>query len=429
MVAKIKMIGMLFLALVAGSVSQVQAYDLTANSVDNEVFLLLLNENPGGVFHSISVDVNAPAFISNTIEVTNTPGAINGGGSDLVVLQFDVGNAAFNTSGDLIVTVSGMVAGNAVSVDFTVPLRVWFSAPAAQGFVGTGEPSPNPGGTDTDGDGVPDSLEVAYGSDPILASSIPGQVDSDGDGIEDGSDPDPSDPCNPSTFVAACDFDTDGDGAFDRVEGSSADTDNDGTLNYLESSVLDNDSDGVANELDPADGNPCVPSTFGAGCTQDTDGDGKTDAIEGATTDTDGDGTPDYNESSLLDDDGDGLSNELDANNGDHCVPSTFGTNCTVDTDGDGETDASEGEFVDTDADGLFDYEESSITDTDTDGVADELDPANGNPCNPDPLAPGCSVPEADVPLFGLSASLLLAALLAIFGVVQVQRRSQEGVK
>ena len=124
---------MLLLALVAGSVSQVQAFDLTANSADNEVFLLLLNENPGGVFHSISVNVDAPAFISNTIEVTNTPGAINGGGSDLVVLQFDVGNAAFNTSGDLIVTVSGMVAGNAVSVDFTVPLRVWFSAPAAQG--------------------------------------------------------------------------------------------------------------------------------------------------------------------------------------------------------------------------------------------------------------------------------------------------------
>ncbi|MDB4529068.1 MSCRAMM family adhesin SdrC [Pseudomonadales bacterium] len=429
MVAKIKMIGMLLLALVAGSVSQVQAFDLTANSADNEVFLLLLNENPGGVFHSISVNVDAPAFISNTIEVTNTPGAINGGGSDLVVLQFDVGNAAFNTSGDLIVTVSGMVAGNAVSVDFTVPLRVWFSAPAAQGFVGTGEPSPNPGGTDTDGDGVPDSLEVAYGSDPSLASSIPGQIDSDGDGIEDGSDPAPSDPCNPSTFVTVCDFDTDSDGKFDRVEGQSTDTDSDGAADYIESSLIDDDGDGVSNELDANNSDPCIPSPFGTNCTVDTDGDGVSDAVEGEFTDTDSDGAPDYTESALLDDDGDGVSNELDANNSDPCIPSTFGTNCTVDTDGDGASDAAEGEFTDTDSDGIYDYQESSLIDSDSDGVADELDPANGDPCNPDPLAPGCSVPEADVPLFGLSASLLLAALLAIFGVVQVQRRSQEGVE
>ena len=429
MVAKIKMIGMLLLALVAGSVSQVQAFDLTANSADNEVFLLLLNENPGGVFHSISVNVDAPAFISNTIEVTNTPGAINGGGSDLVVLQFDVGNAAFNTSGDLIVTVSGMVAGNAVSVDFTVPLRVWFSAPPAQGFVGTGEPAPNPGGTDTDGDGVPDSLEVAYGSDPILASSIPGQVDSDGDGIEDGSDPAPSDPCDPSTFVAVCDFDTDSDGKFDRVEGQSTDTDSDGAADYIESSLIDDDGDGVSNELDANNSDPCIPSTFGTNCTVDTDGDGVSDAVEGEFTDTDSDGAPDYTESALLDDDGDGVPNQLDANNSDPCIPSTFGTNCTVDTDSDGASDAAEGEFTDTDSDGIYDYQESSLIDSDSDGVADELDPANGDPCNPDPLAPGCSVPEADVPLFGLSASLLLAALLAIFGVVQVQRRSQEGVE
>ena len=87
---------------------------------------------------------------------------------------------------------------------FTVPLEVVNSAPAAQGFVGSGEPTPNPGGTDTDGDGVPDSLEVAYGSNPNSASSIPGQVDTDGDGIDDGSDSAPNDPCIPSAFNAAC---------------------------------------------------------------------------------------------------------------------------------------------------------------------------------------------------------------------------------
>ena len=136
---------------------------------------------------------------------------------------------------------------------------------------------------------------------------------------------------------------------------------------------------------------PCVPSQFGVGCTIDTDGDGKTDAEEGETTDTDNDGIPDYQESSLIDTDGDGVNDEEDPGNNDPCIPSTFGTGCSTDTDGDGRTDAEEGETTDTDNDGIPDYQESSLIDTDGDGVNDEEDPGNNDPCIPSTTAPGCT--------------------------------------
>jgi gliding motility-associated-like protein len=65
------------------------------------------------------------------------------------------------------------------------------------------------------------------------------------------------------------------------------------------------------------------------------------------------------------------------------------------DTDGDGELDCPEigpdpNNPIDTDGDGIIDALESSITDTDGDGVNDEADPANTDPCIPNPNAGPC---------------------------------------
>ena len=85
--------------------------------------------------------------------------------------------------------------------------------------------------------------------------------------------------------------------------------------------------------------------------------------------------------------DGDGLLNTDEA---------LAGTNPqNPDTDGDGENDnlevgADPLNPTDTDGDGIIDALESSITDTDNDGVSDELDPANTNPCIPNPNAGPC---------------------------------------
>ena len=108
---------------------------------------------------------------------------------------------------------------------------------------------------------------------------------------------------------------------------------------------------------------PCIPSTFAPGCTTDTDGDGTPDSVEGETTDTDGDGTPDYLEVvELADADGDGFNDQEDPANLDPCIPSTFAPGCTTDTDGDGTPDSVEGEITDSDGDGTPDYLEVVAT-------------------------------------------------------------------
>ncbi|MDE3741460.1 Calx-beta domain-containing protein [Maribacter polysaccharolyticus] len=88
-----------------------------------------------------------------------------------------------------------------------------------------------------------------------------------------------------------------------------------------------------------------------------------------------------------VDTDGDGLFDGVEA---------TLGTDPTnVDTDGDGIEDGVEvggdtANPLDEDGDGIIDALDSNIADTDSDGVLDWLDPANTNPCLPNPDSEFC---------------------------------------
>lgn len=84
---------------------------------------------------------------------------------------------------------------------------------------------------------------------------------------------------------------------------------------------------------------------------------------------------------------------------GDGCLnvdETTAGTDpSNPDTDGDGENDCAEigadpNNPTDTDGDGVIDALESTAVDTDNDGVNDEADPANTDPCIPNPNAGPC---------------------------------------
>ena len=132
---------------------------------------------------------------------------------------------------------------------------------------------------DSDGDGVPNRIEVAEGSDPKDGDPTTGCLDSDNNGVcdfvQNTSQLDPADPA----FVAA---DSDGDGFPDLQESCGlmpyADKDGDGIPAYLD----DNDDSDVIGNDDGA-----VQASF------DIDRDGLADFMD-PDADADDDGVPDF---------------------------------------------------------------------------------------------------------------------------------------
>jgi hypothetical protein len=162
------------LVLVAAPLRAIAAYEVEAESTGNTLYILLRNTHPTSVFSSISLGSTLPPFVSQAT-VSLTPAPIAASQSDLAALAFDVAaGAALGATGELEVHVAGEAEGKPVTVVLPVSLLVVATAPVAQGVVGEGVPVPAVGGVDTDGDGVTDALEVAFGSDPTAAASVPG---------------------------------------------------------------------------------------------------------------------------------------------------------------------------------------------------------------------------------------------------------------
>jgi gliding motility-associated-like protein len=136
----------------------------------------------------------------------------------------------------------------------------------------------------------------------------------------------------------------------------------------------------------------------------DTDGDGEGDCAEiGADPsnplDTDGDGTIDALESSIQDVDGDGVNDELDPANTDPCIPNPNAGPC--DQDGDGLTNTEET------AEGT----NPTNPDTDGDGINDGVEVTNGTDpldvCDPPNSLPQCNIDtDGDGLLDGTEATI-----------------------
>ena len=252
---------------------------------------------------------------------------------------------------------------------------------------------------DTDGDTLPDGLEVAWWK------TLPGNIDSDGDLIRDDkegpgaigyrlvNDAGAAVPAGTPGAIKLP-FDSDRDSLANALDN---DSDNDGLLDTAE----DADHDGI---VDAGETNPYNPDTDGDGLSdgaeanifgtnplvQDSDGDGLLDGAEVKTTtaartdprvaDMDGDGRNDNlgNESLLVsganDPDGDKLPPVLDKDSDNDGILDTVedsNTNGVVDA---GETDPLN---ADTDGDLLWD----GLEDRNRNGVVDagETDPRNAD--------------------------------------------------
>ncbi len=250
-----------------------------------------------------------------------------------------------------------------------------------------GDGIPNRLDPDSDNDGISDVVE-SNGTDTDADGKVDGQVDANGvpSSTNGGLTPPNTDG---TTLPDPYDTDSDGDGIKDSLEGT-ADTDGDGIPNYRD---LDSDGDGILDSVEKGTGNALL-DTDGDGSPDyldlDSDNDGILDSVEG-TVDTDGDGIPNYRDldsdadgipdsvekgtgSTLLDTDGDSIPNYLDTDSdGDgisDAIEKGLNGNNPIDTDNDGTPDYLD---LDSDNDGIPDSVESA-TDTDGDGIPNYRD-------------------------------------------------------
>ena len=359
----------------------------------------------GGIWSKFGFnDVNVSSWQGlSEFEVTKDGNVLDHDPYTVFVLQNN------QTLGSVIFSFDALTTTHAISPDQLVP---WYRATGPYGRYQVAEVNLayilNPpggsgvGGTgDSDNDGTPDYLDTDSDGDGIL-DSVEGTGDTDNDGVPDYLDADSDGDGIPDDVEGAGDIDgdgtpnfqdtdSDGDGIPDNVEGTS-DADQDGKPNYLDDDsdgdgipdsvegVRDTDGDGTPDYLDlDSDGDGIPDKVEGAGDTDgdgkpdfqdtDADGDGISDSVEG-TDDSDSDGTPNFQDS---DSDGDGISDSIEgADDTDGDGTSDY---LDLDSDGDGVPDQEEGS-ADADGDGTPNFQD---TDDDNDGIptADEYDDPN----------------------------------------------------
>lgn len=390
-----------------------------------------LNADPVAGNNSAS-DIDTPVF-SSDISITNTDGLFaylpgttvvynvtvtNDGLSDATSVQVINGApagttiSAWSCVGCLITAGSGSISAieatlvSGDSLSYIVNVAVPFSfvgnlvSTASANAIETDPNNTNNSVTDTDisspdtdGDGVPDAIEITDGTDPNNPSDF---KDSDGDGvpdlIESAEGTDPNDPLSI--------LDSDGDNTSDYIE-RGGDKDSDGIGDEFESSITDTDGNNIKDDLDDdadGDGTPDITEglvdTDGDGIPDfldivngaspmggNSDGDGIADAKECVAyplcADTDGDSIPNYADN---DDDNDGLLTSAELGPGGGVSPD--------DSDGDTVFDYLEPNNIDTNANTIFNHLDA---DDDGDGIAtvDELDAdgdLSGDALDPDDL-------------------------------------------
>jgi hypothetical protein len=221
------------------------------------------------------------------------------------------------------------------------------------------------GAVDTDGDGIPDSLDLDSDNDGLFdliesGGDVTG-LDSDNDGVIDAGN-------SFGSNRLADALETTADSG--TINYTLRDTDNDTIPDFRD---LDSDGDGQNDVTEAGGSDPDEDGLIGSGTpTVDSNG---VPAGGGLTpSDYDSDGTPDYLDSS--DTDSDGVVDSLDLDLDNDGIPNTSEGDGLVHSDSDGIPDSLD---LDADGDGLFDIVEAGGTDADNDGQVDGLSDSNAD--------------------------------------------------
>jgi len=355
-----------------------------------------------GISSSTNILVNDDFLPGPNTSIINTNSGTASGAVTFDPLTGEMSYIAAPGEGGTTVTVVYQVCNTAVTPNVCENATITITV---VGDDTDGDGIPNAVDLDDDNDGIPDIIE--QGGDPTL--------DTDGDGVIDSLDLDADGDGVPDVIESGnegLDADNDGrlDGPFgtDGIADDVQETPDDGGINYTPQDTdgdgisdfqdIDDDDDGVdtINEDVDIDGSPIGDDTDGDGIPNyldtdddgdgvltedenpDSDGDG--DPLTGETQDTDGDGVPDYLDT---DDDGDGvdtINEDLD----------TDGNPINDDTDGDGTPD-----YLDTDDDGDGILTENETPDPNGDRIPDDAIDSDGDG-TPDYLEPNESDPNAE---------------------------------
>ncbi len=238
------------------------------------------------------------------------------------------------------------------------------------------------GAADTDNDGLQDAVDGDVGNDGVAENTAAALIltgtDTDSDGIPNSLTRGDLDGDNRFNFR---DLDADNDGVQDILEAGGVDANNDG---IVDGAFADPDNDGLHTTYDANNGGTAIDNTDTDGDnipnarSLDSDGDGIPDLIEYGGIDTDGNGLID---GAMADGDTDGWHDLYDVNDGGFAIPQTdFDGDgildaLDLDSDNDGIPDVLEAGGLDANDDGILD----ATADTDNDGLDDSKDSDIGN--------------------------------------------------
>ncbi len=268
----------------------------------------------------------------------------------LTITQIDAHNA--NISGNVLSDIHPATHSNGLSVDgvflissstpFTViniNYTLLYNAIDGHVFSFAFPPTQTCSGTDTDGDGIPDYLDLDSDNDGIADIIESGGTDIDGDGLVDNFTDtdndglhDPYDADNGGTTVVPTDTDSDGvadyldldsdnDGIYDVVEGGdgASDTNNDGAVDSNDTGFADFNNNGMADNTESTTEPDSDSDNIADYLELDSDGDGCNDVAEAGYTDDNGDGVlgaalPTFNANGTVSSGIDGYTTPADIN-------------------------------------------------------------------------------------------------------------------